>query len=172
MTSMNHNIKLYCDKLLQDESYILKLMSILGDQKRGKKLSLSDLEQILIFTKKHQLKLAQAGMLHVVAWFSGEDGIYDIAIDYLLESYQIYESLNAVDGMVSVCNALMCVYFHTGLYTESQEWGVKGIKLSEGLEDPKYVAHLLGNTVIHYLRLEKYKEAREVQERVNYLITG
>lgn len=108
-------------------------------------------------------------MLHVVAWFSGEDGIYDIAIDYLLESYQIYESLNAVDGMVSVCNALMCVYFHTGLYTESQEWGVKGIKLSEGLEDPKYVAHLLGNTVIHYLRLEKYKEAREVQERVNYL---
>ena len=166
---MNHNIKLYCDKLLQDESYILKLMSILGDQKRGKKLSLSDLEQILIFTKKHQLKLAQAGMLHVVAWFSGEDGIYDIAIDYLLESYQIYESLNAVDGMVSVCNALMCVYFHTGLYTESQEWGVKGIKLSEGLEDPKYVAHLLGNTVIHYLRLEKYKEAREVQERVNYL---
>lgn len=29
-------------------------MSILGDQKRGKKLSLSDLEQILIFTKKHR----------------------------------------------------------------------------------------------------------------------
>ena len=43
-------------------------MSILGDQKRGKKLSLSDLEQILIFTKKHQLKLAQAGMVQWRRW--------------------------------------------------------------------------------------------------------
>lgn len=166
---MNHNIKLYCDKLLQDETYISKLMPILGDQKRGGNLSLTDLEQILIFTQQHQLKLAQAGMLHVVAWFSSEDGIFDLAIEYLLESFQIYESLNAVDGMIPVCNALMCMYFCTGLYTESQEWGIKGLQLSEGVEDQKYVAHLLGNTVIHYLRLEKYKEARDVQEKVNAL---
>ena len=56
----------------------------------------------------------------------------------------------------------MCGYFNLGLYDESIDFGVKGLRLAQESVDDQLLLLTLGNIAFNYYALEKYEEAKEL----------
>lgn len=163
------SIETYCQLLLEDQSQISQVRQDLANGRRSGFYTMEQLHQLLDFGRQHQLDEVIAGLSFMIGWFYLDAGKYELALEYELEAYQIYDRMNQIEEISLVCNGLMCIYFALGLYSESINWGVKGLELAKQLKNQHYLFRFFGNMAINYFELGKYKEAREMYDSIKLL---
>lgn len=163
------SIETYCQILLEDQSQIRQLRQVIANGRRSGFYTMDQLYQLLDFGRRYQLDEVIASLTFMIGWFYIDDGKYELALEYELEAYQIYDRMNQIEEISLVCNGLMCIYFTLGLYSESMNWGVKGLDLAKQLKNQDYLFQFFGNMAINYFSLGKYKEAREMYDSIELL---
>lgn len=163
------SIKTYCQLLLEDQSQISQLRKDLANGRRSGFYTMDQLHELLDFGRRYQLDEVIASLTFMIGWFYIDEGKYELALEYELEAYQIYDRMNQIEEISLVCNGLMCIYFTLGLYSESMNWGVKGLELAKQLKNQDYLFQFFGNMAINYLSLGKYKEAHEMYDSIEFL---
>lgn len=167
MVQKYRSIESYCELLLDNPSRINQLMEEIANGKRSGIYTMDQLNQLLAFARQFQLDEVVASVTFMIGWFHLDDGKYEVALEYCLESYQIYDYLKNKERIACTCNSLMCIYFSLGMYDESFEWGLKALTMAKKIDHKGFLFQFAGNMTMNYLDLGKYKEAREMFDSID-----
>lgn len=63
----------------------------------------------------------------------------------------------------------MCAYFGLGMYDESLNWGMKGLRLAKKSKDHHLIAQALANIALSYLELGYYTNSKRAFDAVRKL---
>ncbi len=119
--------------------------------------------------RSQQFNLIAAKLLNMLGYLLLNQGETQAAIDLWDEAISIFEKNEDEAGIVQSYSGLMCGYFNLGLYDESIDFGVKGLRLAQESGDDQLLLLTLGNIAFNYYALEKYEEAKEAVKLIRCL---
>ncbi|MDW5299205.1 MAG: hypothetical protein SA378_03585, partial [Sedimentibacter sp.] len=117
---------------------------------------------LLIFSDENKLYKTRAWALYYLGWYNFNTSNYDEAAENFLNSHDIFENTEDSIGIIYACNGLTNVYCQIGQFKLANEWGLKGISLSEEINEKDALTILLINTGINYIQMNYFKNAKEL----------
>jgi len=120
------------------------------------------IDGLLIFSNENKLYKTKAWALYYLGWYNFNTSNYNMAAENFLNSYAIFEKTENKSGIIYACNGLTNVYCQIGQFKLANEWGLKGISLSEEINEKDALAVLLINTGINYIQMNYFKKAGEI----------
>lgn len=169
LNGISSKVKDLYDKFFEIESDIETALIFVAQQKRCNEISINDIKQLILMMKSQQFNFITAKLLNMLAYFLLDEGKSQVAIELWDEAIQIFEELEDETGMVQSNSGLMCGYFNLGLYDESIEFGVRGLRLAQESGDDQLLLLALGNIAFNYYALEKYEDAKEALHLIRCL---
>lgn len=152
------------DRLKAGELYINNIINKINlySNKEAKKM----LYELIEFTKKNSLMEAYSWVLYKLGRiYIAEDQIKK-ADKLFRESYNIFQENNIKKGMLAVINGFMASECMQHKYTSAVQWGIKGIKLANEVNEPEFLIAIKGNLAGIYMAIDEYKKAIEILEEI------
>ncbi|MEG2288696.1 MAG: GGDEF domain-containing protein [Clostridium sp.] len=156
------------DGFENEKEYIKYLDTVFIKQFRSNEAnSIKGLEYAMKKTKQKKYETAYQWCNLCVGWYYHDNSEYDKALEYYTLAHEYFLENNMIKGLTRTSNALMCNYINLGMLDLGIEHGLKGIELSERINDIEYLVPLTINLAGTYLTMKYYKECKELIKRFN-----
>ncbi|MGL4819332.1 MAG: tetratricopeptide repeat protein, partial [Bacilli bacterium] len=119
---------------------------------------------------EHLYMKPKAWSLAILGLYELDRTKYEDSVHCLLEAKNIFEFIGDTRGELFCCNLLLGCYNEAGVHEVAVEWGLKGMRLAERVQDDYALSLLLVNMAITYVKLELIEEAKQALSQYNQLL--